>query len=325
MKYFKLYEDFRDYGEAADRITDIYLNNLDSLPKMKQQHLLSRLEVVYQKKFPKLEMLGKWLAGLTEERFKLYLVDPSSAYDAFIESRVANNANAKAKQIGNSWVESIKAEASPFLAYLEILMCFNIIKRIRCEKFLTIESEMRDWLVDNFDKMIDFVIKNPKAFINIPVQSVNVFYYMKSLDLINRDIMAEKEGYFLFNLKSTYDGITKMDDIQFHNYLYALTHVIIGESWFYEKSLPTYKERYGWIIDFFDKNTSRILESTEDIIAEIGVVYLICCENAAAEKYKSVMYDKISKYGWVLPLSGSLNYSDGEHTNVLTIMLLHGI
>jgi len=330
MKYFKLYEEFGHqgkYDKAAKRIADIYLKNIDSLPKMKQQHFLSRLEVVYKKRFDndKLEEAGRWLANKTEERFRIYQEDPSPSYDTFIASRVENNADPKSKSNGNEWMKSMGKKGFEFLAYLEILKHLNIVKRLRCEKFLTIKSEIEEWLIANFEKALDFVMKNPEAFLNVPVQSVNIFYYMKTLNLINRDVMDEKEKHFLSKLRSTYGSTEDMNDIEFHNYLYAITHIIIGESWFYENLLPTYKVKYGWIIDSFDKNYDRILEYTDDIIAEIGVVYLICLENNKAEKYRSFIYDKISKYGWILPLDGKLDYNKSEHTNILAIMLLHGI
>lgn len=341
----KLIESFRDflyvyslnenikseYSKAADRIKDVYLNNMNKLSYIKKQHFLSRLSKVYG---------NNWNSDVTfmckkmiTEVENLFLDYSTGSYEKsiynFIDLRIGNNADDSSKKRGNDWVLENKKDTKKVLAFLEILMKTNIIHRLKCENLFDPDKlrDIKSWLISNWEKNIDYIIENPISFKMIPVQSINIFYYMESLNWINPDIIDEKEKIFLETFKGEYKTNTK-ESVDFNNYLYALTHIIIGKSWFYEIKIPEYREKYDWIIEFLSNNEKRIQdECTPDIVIEIGVVFLICNEIEKAESYKKYAFGRLNDDG-IIP---TLNKDDikntieiAEHSNILAIMLLKG-
>lgn len=329
MEHFKKYRSFiqsKSDSSLADGIKDVYLNNLDSMSSMKKQHFLSRLSKCYQNKWRStIEELGKELASRVTELSVEYREGKfKGSVDSFLDARNSNNAHLDAKKKGNKWVEKNKEGAEKFLAYLDLLMKFNIVHRLKCEKWLNDLESTKTKLIEDWDSQVDWVIENSEAFRLIPVQSVNVFYYMQSLKIMDPNLVDEKEKIFIEALRSSYEGKLE-DEITFNNYLYALTHVIIGKSWFYEYKMPDYRQKYGWIIDFFKNHRERIIaESTPDIIIEIGVVMLICNKIREADHYKKYTRSKIGPKGYIEPLNKTKGPEESEHTNILAIMLLKG-
>ena len=331
MNEFKKYKTFiteKSDSLLADKIKNVYLGIIDDMTIDKQQHFLSRLSKSYGNKWKnKIKELGSELSSEVLDIFTLYKNGKvEGSVDSFIKMRNANNANVESKKKGNQWVFDNREEVEIFLSYLEVLMKFNIVCRLKCEDSFKPNDihKIRTWLIENWESKIDWVIENPEIFTMIPVQSINIFYYMSSLKLIDPNIVDRREIEFLDSLRNEYEGKLE-DDIMFNNYLYALTHIIIGESWFYEYKLPLYKQKYGWLIEFLKGNRERIFEAVPDIVIEIGVVFIICNEQTEANRYKKYTRSKIGDSGYIEPLDNTKGPEESEHTNILAIMLLKGI
>jgi len=329
----RLYESLVEfnYSKAADKIKEVYLNSIDELPPLKKQHFLSRLSKVYGNHWTgDISDVCKGLVKEVENLFDEYSIESyGKSISNFTNLRIANNADSESKKRGNSWVLENKKETEKFLAYLEVLMLTNIIHRLKCENLFNSRKleEIKNWLTSNWESNVDYILENPIAFKMIPVQSINVFYYMESLNLMNPDIIDKKESIFLNALKKEY-GSNQKDLVDFNNYLYALTHIIIGKSWFYENKLPDYRSKYGWILDFLFNNEKRIQsECTPDIVIEVGVILLICNEIRKSESYKRYTYSRINDEGIIPPLDKEKSKDSiriAEHSNILAIMLLKG-
>lgn len=330
MPNFTTYSSYLERSEInsfaikADKIRDVYLNRMSELSDMKKQHFLSRLSKVYGNHWDiQINEIAYSLAKEVEDLFEEYSNgEYQRAIDNFIELRTKDAAKLDSKDRGNEWIKSNEERTKKFLAYLELLTKTNIVMRLKSEYSFNVKKlkEIRNWLMQNWDEQIDFVIENPESFRMIPVQAINVFYYMESLKWINSDYVNEREEKFIKSLRKSYEG-TLSDPIEFNNYLYALTHIIIGKSWFYEYKLPTYRGKYGWIIDFFFTHENRLMkECIEDIVIEIGVVLHICNETSRTINYKKYTINKLNRDGIIPNEEDSL--SVGEHSNILAIMLL---
>lgn len=326
FKNFKTFSTERKDSQLADRIKNEYLSIIDEFPIIKQQHFLSRLSKCYGNKWKsKLKDLGSKLAKKVLTDFESAKDDESKkAVNSFIKLRNATSPKIENKVKGNQWVKDNASLVEDFLAYLDVLMNFNIVCRLKCESSFDKDEleEIRNWLIDNWESQIDKVIKNPDIFSNIPVQAINVFYYMSSLKIQDPKTIEYREDEFLNVLKDEYRDKLE-DEVFFINYLYALTHILIGESWFYEYKLPLYKEKFDWIIKFFKENRERILGLGSDIIAEIGVVLIICEEQNESEKYKKIIRSRLGTRNFI-GADANKGAKEYEHTNILSIMLLKG-
>lgn len=114
-----------------------------------------------------------------------------------------------------------------------------------------------------------------------------------------------------------------LSSLQYQQKLYGLTHIIIGASRNYQQQVD--KAMYDWIYDYFSENIDEITaRATEDIIAEVGIAYLLADdkEAPALKKIKRRIASAIRDDIGIIPSpSGSADLESGEHRNVLAIML----
>ncbi len=131
---------------------------------------------------------------------------------------------------------------------------------------------------------------------------------------------------FIQAFQATYpDKMDKtLSDQQYGNKLYGLTHIIFADSGYYQRRIN--EKQYQWIYDYFRNNIDTILlRAKEDIIAEVGISFLLAgLENdPVVEKTRQFIQQAIDKEKGMIPsVSGNFDLSHGEHRNVLAVMLL---
>lgn len=190
--------------------------------------------------------------------------------------------------------------------------------------------------VDKFD-LFDFILKNKKnefievlkkedfteLFINKEAMETNGSYIFNSLAILKKMGICDLTEKAIETLKDIYfdkesvmkKNITKEEVVSM---LYSLTHIVIADTFYYEK----YCDKHGWVIDFFANNIDFVIKnSTEDILAEIGLCFKLCRkENVYQKEFKKIERRVLSK---VLPLK--LKNKDyiikKEHTNSLMALL----
>ncbi|MCW8331191.1 DUF3541 domain-containing protein [Photobacterium sp. SDRW27] len=151
-------------------------------------------------------------------------------------------------------------------------------------------------------------------------QLANQVYWLRQLG--EQDVVDE----FIAAFKATYPDKKDADltDQQFMNKIYGLTHIIFAASEYYQH--PIKEREYQWIYDYYRKNIDTILlRSKEDVIAEVGINFLLAgleSDPVVAKTRKAIQESIDRKAGMVPSVNGETELLDGEHRNVLTIMLL---
>ncbi|WP_159737365.1 DUF3541 domain-containing protein [Vibrio atypicus] len=116
----------------------------------------------------------------------------------------------------------------------------------------------------------------------------------------------------------------KLSKQQYGNKLYGMTHIIFADSHYYQRLVK--EEQYQWIFDYFRTNIDTILlRAKEDIIAEVGISFLLAGleDDPVVEKTRKAIQQSIDNDKGMIPsVSGDFDLSYGEHRNVLAIMLL---
>ncbi|MCG9782769.1 DUF3541 domain-containing protein [Vibrio brasiliensis] len=151
-------------------------------------------------------------------------------------------------------------------------------------------------------------------------QLANQVYWLRQLgeqDVVNEFTTAFKQAYPDVQDK-------KLSKQQYGNKLYGMTHIIFGDSEYYQHQVS--EQQHQWIYDYFRSNIDTILiRAKEDVIAEVGITFLLAgLENdPVVEKtryaiQKSINLDK----GMIPSVTGDFDITYGEHRNVLAIMLL---
>ncbi|UUM32983.1 DUF3541 domain-containing protein [Vibrio japonicus] len=161
---------------------------------------------------------------------------------------------------------------------------------------------------------------NPEMIKAWAAQLANQVFWLRQLD--EQDVVEE----FIDALKETYpDNMDNaLSEQQYGNKLYGLTHIILADSGYYQHKVS--EKQYQWIYDYFRNNIDTILlRAKEDIIAEIGISFLLAGleDDPVVEKTRQAIQQSIDKDRGMIPsVSGDFDIGKGEHRNVLAIMLL---
>lgn len=151
-------------------------------------------------------------------------------------------------------------------------------------------------------------------------QLANQVYWLKQLG--EQDVVAP----FIEAFRNTYPDSEDehLTNQQFGNKLYGMTHIIFADSQYYQHAVN--EADHQWIYDYFRNNIDTILlKAKEDIIAEVGISFLLAGLNndPVVEKTRQHIRDAINRDQGMIPsTSGDFDLSYGEHRNVLAIMLL---
>ncbi len=103
-----------------------------------------------------------------------------------------------------------------------------------------------------------------------------------------------------------------------------MTHIIFGDSQYYQKQVN--EADHQWIYDYFRDNIDTIiLRSKEDVIAEVGITFLLAGldNDPVVEKTRQAIQSALNtEQGMIPSVDGEFDLTYGEHRNVLAIMLL---
>ncbi|MCG9602879.1 DUF3541 domain-containing protein [Vibrio sp. Isolate31] len=151
-------------------------------------------------------------------------------------------------------------------------------------------------------------------------QLANQVYWLRQLG--EQDVVNE----FVDTFKKAYpdDKDKKLSSQQFGNKIYGMTHVIFGDSEYYQHQVS--EQEHQWIYDYFRENIDTILlRAKEDVIAEVGLTFLLAGleDDPVVEKTRLAIQSSIDKKRGMIPsITGDFDLEYGEHRNVLAIMLL---
>ncbi|MGZ9898415.1 DUF3541 domain-containing protein [Shewanella gaetbuli] len=151
-------------------------------------------------------------------------------------------------------------------------------------------------------------------------QLINHVFWAKQIGA--GDYFDAYKKAFIETYPDSQDG--KLSKGQFKNKIYGLTHFIFADSQYYQFQVDA--KKYQWILDYFEKNIDRIIaDTTEDIITEVGISFLITGHknHPVTEKVKKYIIAAYNPEMNMIPSpTGRAILSSGEHRNVLAMMLL---
>jgi hypothetical protein len=315
----------KDYSHIIQRIINTYTPLLPQFTESKQQHFRSRLYKISGDK--------NLLATLQNDTFTTFTESIKNSLEGKreldLDSRYKLDAPIARQRKRNQFIHNNIDFCKPFLEYLDVLMEYNIIHRYKKSQDLDdqLQSDIHIFLNEKFQYYFDKVTTNPEFLLSIPVQVINLLYwYINIPNNVNSDIL---ESQLFKAVQKTYTpDIINSDEVLFLNYLYTLTHIIIGKSWFYEYKVDS--SNIEWIYSEFSTYQEQIFATKEDdIIAEIGLCYTlnITPETQIITIYQEYIAEKINnEYNYLpsgkYPIGSFEDLNLSEHRNILTILLL---
>ena len=151
-------------------------------------------------------------------------------------------------------------------------------------------------------------------------QLANQVYWLRQLG--EQDVVNAFTDAFRTTYPDNQDK--KLSPQQYSNKIYGMTHIILGDSQYYQKQVN--EADHQWIYDYFRDNIDTIiLRSKEDVIAEVGISFLLAGldNDPVVEKTRQAIQSAINTQQGMIPsVEGDYDLKYGEHRNVLAIMLL---
>lgn len=180
--------------------------------------------------------------------------------------------------------------------------------------------------VENRQRALDYLASvDFQAFLTDPevlevyaAQVANAVYYLHQLGIA--DLRADVIDAFRTHYPPQRND--ELDPASWRNKLYGMTHFVIAESQYYQR--PVEAERFGWIFDEFRDDLDRVLTVKEDILAEVGISFLLTgqADDPAFSRVRQAVAEAYDPRARMIPgASGGLDFDRGEHRNVLAIML----
>jgi len=163
-------------------------------------------------------------------------------------------------------------------------------------------------------------VLNPEVIRSYAAQTSNIVFWLKRLGVVD---LEEKYAQTFKEVFMSVDD-NQLSHADYQNKLYGLTHIIIADSAYYQRTLSPLK--YRWILDYLDRHILEILSwSKPDIVAEIAVCFKVCGMTDhrvvnMAEEYLARAFDPA--LGFIPSATGSADFSSSEHRNVLAYLAL---
>ncbi|MFS1463979.1 hypothetical protein BCT35_16155 [Vibrio lentus] len=309
-----LYSQEQSFKQSADLIRTTYESQLYTLPAFKEGHYGLRM---YRQTLDDKYSAAVWsdmarvaskLSGLsndvqTMEQIVLYSEKRVASYVGDNDERSVRRYNITKHMpeylyLGVDLLGSMARANEYGLEHKNDAKLREIIRRYDFSRYVTNEDMVKAWAA----------------------QLANQVYWLRQLG--EQDVVDE----FVETFKKAYPDSQdrKLSSQQYGNKIYGMTHVIFGDSEYYQHQVS--EQEHQWIYDYFRENIDTILlRAKEDVIAEVGLTFLLAGleDDPVVEKTRLAIQASIDKeHGMIPSITGDFDLEYGEHRNVLAIMLL---
>lgn len=303
------------YEQIASRILTTYQQALPRLPLEQQKHFCLRMY--------RLTGDTAWLPSVVNDLHKVIAVlrsDRDSLMNAgYYQRRVDSLAADFARETRKS-----RSRRALFEGRDDIRMQLDWLYKLTTIDDYHIADTAVSQLCQHtrgrlqFDRLAAFLLDSQTVSV-YAAQAANAVEYLRQLGLA--DIREDFRRRLLEVFPDSLDR--RLNDDQFGDKVYGLTHIVISASGYYQHSLK--RGDFAWVLDYFSRNQKRLLRRlSADIIAEVGLCFLLCgdgvnplvdlCRQGVAKNFDR-------KTGLILSPLGGSEFLVGEHRNILAYML----
>jgi hypothetical protein len=294
----------KEDSKISSRIKEDLLKNLEYFDSGTKFHLLSRLHSAY----------------------------PGKGYSLRIQEIIPDLEKNLKDQLGKCLLEKNPSSSLEGIK-LYTDFCISYFPLGRNNLMYLIDSDLLEsalkYIRKHFYRVMEKMLSEEKIIIGLPASAPRNLYYAKSSNLIEDNDILHLEKLLLDSSRKMYTEEKLKDKKIFDNYIYFLTHVILGELNFYTSKLLDPSPEIKEMIDYLEKNSERIIkECSWDKVVEAGVCLKYC--GRSPEVYKKAIKKILNKRG-IIGEGGpfyekkDLSYREEtiqkEHSNVLAVLL----
>lgn len=304
------------YQQAAAEMRAIYEARLDTLSDDKQRHYGQRLW----------RLTGDPDYLVLNETYGKQLMAELADYDAVVHTE--EGITERNQQLLESYsTDSAKnrRRRAMFSERVDMLLPTRLLFRLAQAHYHGLLNELSPQRLTRLETAVMAVdweafLTDPEVLSIYAAQVANDVAFLHQLGLID----LRSDVMHAFQKLYPEERIATLSQAEYRNWLYGMTHIVIAYSHYYQRLVP--EGEVSWIIDAFQREGPRLVDSVkEDILAEIA----LSMQLAGREDLPlvDVIRDHLLEMrdpdvGIIPGDDGDLSLSDGEHRNVLTIMVL---
>ena len=308
------YSQEQSFKQSADLIRQTYESQLYTLPAFKEGH--------YGLRMYRQTLDDKYAAAIWSDMARVASKLSSLSNDVHtMEQIVLYSEKRVASYVGDDDERSVRryniTKHMPEYLYLGVDLLGSMARANEYGLGHKNDAKLRE-IIRRYD--FSRYVTNEDMVKAWAAQLANQVYWLRQLG--EQDVVDE----FVDTFKKAYpdDKDKKLSSQQFGNKIYGMTHVIFGDSEYYQHLVS--EQEHQWIYDYFRENIDTILlRAKEDVIAEVGLTFLLAGleDDPVVEKTRLAIQSSIDKKRGMIPsITGNFDLEYGEHRNVLAIMLL---
>lgn len=303
-----------DYKQSADLIRQTYEQQLFTLPAFKEGHYGLRM---YRQTLDDKYAAAIWsdLARVAS-RLNYFAAEVNSPEQVYLYSEKRLEG-----YVGEEDERSVRrftvTKHTPEYLYLGVDLLGSMARANEYGLKHQQDAKLRQ-VIRRYD--FSHYATDPEMIRAWSAQLANQVYWLRQLG--EQDVVPA----FIDAFRQTYpdNKDSKLSPQQYGNKLYGMTHIIFADSEYYQKQVN--EKDHQWIYDYFRTNIGEIiLRAKEDVIAEVGISFLLAGlhNDPVVDKTRAAIAAAVNNQKGMIPsITGDFNFSKGEHRNVLAIMLL---
>lgn len=298
------------YQSLAQVITQTYEKNLSLLPLDLQSHFAVRMwRISGQKRYfssivrdieNQTKRKGVWIKNLADPNFRKQIAEE-------MLSQMAPK-TPRALEMKRAYQEN-----------KEFIFWYRLIRYLFLCKSFGLEN-----LIAGFPQALTVLRGTPwlslldreSLFRFIPSKVINIVYYLEFLKVADLEKKLKPElCRFWFKEKISPEWL-------FLNKIYALTHLLIAASFFYQRFVPV--KDFKEVLEFLEKNLEEIIERTNpDIVGEVGLCFrLTKTDSPVIQKTRDYLMASYRPDLGYIPHEGNGGLAGAEHRNAIAILAL---
>ncbi|QNI02263.1 DUF3541 domain-containing protein [Halomonas sp. SH5A2] len=163
-------------------------------------------------------------------------------------------------------------------------------------------------------------LTDPEVIEVYAAQVANYAYFLHQLGVM--DLRREVEAAFRRHYPP--ERVAELDNTEYRNWLYGLTHFVIADSRYYQRKVDP--AVHAWVLEALEREATDILtRATADIQAEVALAFLLAGreDHPLVGRVREALVAAVDPASGIIPSpSGRGSLAGGEHRNVLAIMVL---
>lgn len=293
--------------EITEKIIETYLSRLGELSSPKARHFLWRAYKATGRE-DILDLLQLRAVPYTERRSAV-VDEYLHHYNELIVGHLLGGPHTTDSKPNDAKKNEVIRAHEDVCRYGSFLWSFYYQKALGIIEEIEVE-------VPEMKKIQEEIFKSPDLLRYAVVLVANVIYLSKGFGIFDRE-----DDYVKF-FQEIYADLDTSNIVDFTNYAYGLTHIVIGSSLFYTKDVDV--EKYQWVIEAFDKYSDEIFEKLSlDINTEVAYCYKLMGvkNNDYIEKVIKRLEANFNTKDGYIHREGKNSFNFAEHTNAVALLL----